>query len=107
MLINGPWKSVLNNLSTSHYEFNNVNQDGAELENCLKQLALAWDRYARIRGILIEKKVTGAMGNAIYAEIAIQYGFADNATASASFGEIDSAFGNGNASITQMLNRHL
>lgn len=93
-------------MATNHYDFNPSVQPGAELDNCLRQLANAWDRYTRLRGVLIAKKVVGGSGDAAYATIATQYGYADSATAALSFAEIDSAFG-GDAAITQMLDRHL
>lgn len=93
-------------MATNHYDFNRNTQPGSELYDCLKQMATAWDRYTRLRGVLIQEKVNGASGSAVYADIATRYGFTDSAMALASFAEIDSAFG-GDAAITQMLNRHL
>lgn len=96
-------------MSNNYYE----TQLGAEIKNILRNLATAWDAYARMRNVMIEQKDTAASGNAVYAYHASHYGYvgvdaaAQQAVAAASFSEIDSAFGNGNASITQMLSRHL
>lgn len=99
-------------MSNNHYDLSGTLQ-GIELVNSLKTLALAWDQFTRLRGVLVQRKDTSASGDAVFAEIAVTYGYEGvddaekQAKAAASFSEIDTAFSTANASITQMLNRHI
>lgn len=94
-------------MATNHYDYNRNVQPGAEQNDCLRQLSAAWDRFRHLRGLLITKKVIGGSGDTEFTAIATEYAYPDSATASAAFGQIDSAFGNGDAAITQMLDRLL
>lgn len=99
-------------MSDMHYELGNT-QAGRDAFNALQNLAAAWDRFTRLRGVLIQQKDNAETGDAVYAVIAERYDYAGGdtaakqAAANASFAEINSAFGAADAAITQMLNRHL
>lgn len=100
-----------------HYEVDETTKPGRDFMDTLRDLSKAWDRFTRLQGILIQKKITGANGNDQFTQIAVSYGYSGSDTgtgggttvdnAADSFAEIDSAFNAGNAAITQMLNRHL
>lgn len=100
-------------MSNNHYDVNINSYPASDLIDCLRQLANAWDRFSRRRGVLIQQKDTTAQGNAVFAEIAAIYNYSGvtdqdkQANAAASFAEIDSAFSGADAAITQMLDRHL
>lgn len=94
-------------MAASHYNFTSTSQAASDLRDCLRNLALAWDKYSRQRGVLVEKKDLAASGNAQYAALTTDYGYPTDAIAAASFAELDSAFGTANAAISQCLNRHL
>ena len=96
-----------------HYEVDETLKPARDMMDALRSLASAWDRITRLRGTLIQNKDADQSGNAVYAQNASRYGYsgadsaAQQANAAASFAEIDSAFGAGDAAITQILNRHL
>ena len=100
-------------MADSHYEFSQSGNAGADLFEAIKELGKAWDKITRQRGILIQSKDVGQSGDDAFASIATRYGYvgadaaAQKAAAAASFGELDSAFGNADAAVTQFLNRHL
>jgi hypothetical protein len=100
-------------MSDTHYELGNT-QAGRDAFNVLQNLANAWDRFTRLRGVLIQQKDNDQTGDAVFEAIADRYDYSTGeevavkqAAAAASFAEIDSAFGAADAAITQMLNRHL
>lgn len=101
-------------MSATHYDVTrNGNQASGDFIDAFRSLAMAWDKFTRLRGIMIQTKDNDASGNNVYAVIATNYGYAGadiaakNANAAASFAEIDSAFSNSDAAITQLLDRHL
>lgn len=97
----------------NHYDVDESLKPARDVMDTMRSLAASWDKLRRLRGVLIEQKDTDASGDAVFANIAVRYGYGgvDTATknteAAASFAQIDSAFGNADAAVTQMLNRHL
>lgn len=100
-------------MADTHYEVDETTKPGRDFMEAMRSLASAWDRFTRLRGVLIEQKDNSTTGDAVFAQIATRYGYegadaaAQQSAAAASFAEVDSAYGAGNAAITQMLNRHL
>lgn len=94
-------------MADSHFEVDETQKFGQEFKNIIRNLALSWDAFSRLRGSLIEMKDNAAAGEAVYAKLATRFGFGSNAAAHSSFSEIDSAYGNANAALIQCLNRHL
>lgn len=95
-------------MAYSHYEVSN-NQVSQVFMQTLRNLQSAWDALTHLRGSLLAQQD----GNGDFTSISNNYGYSSNAAgtaeqnAAASFAQIDSAWGNGNAAITQMLNEHL
>ncbi len=95
-------------MSYSHYEVSN-NAVSAIFMETLRNLQEAWDAFTHLRGSLLAQKDA----DNDYTSIASNYGYSTNAAgtsaqnAAASFAQIDSAWGNGNSAIVQMLNQHL
>lgn len=94
-----------------HYEPDETVKSGRDIMEAMRELSNAWNKFSRMRGVLVKKKLNEETGNDVYTQIAPSYLGADlaaqKANAAGSFGEIDSAFGAADAAITQMLNRHL
>lgn len=100
-----------------HYEVDETEKPGRDLMDTMRDLSKAWDKFTRLRGVMLQKKITGAAGNDQFTQVADSYGYSGIGTgtgagsavdnAADSFAEIDSAFNTGDAAITQMLNRHL
>jgi len=100
-------------MADTHYEVSSSLQAGQEFTNTMRALADSWEKFTRLRGILIQTKDTDAVGDLVYAPIVARYGYAGtdaaakNAAAAASFAEIDAAFGASNAALLQLVYRHL
>jgi hypothetical protein len=96
-------------MADTHYEVDRATVDGREFFDVMKNLRKAWTEFANLRGVMIASKLDATD----FTQVATRYGYsgadaaAKEANAEASFGEIDSAYGNGNAAIMQMLDRHL
>lgn len=96
-------------MAYSHYEVSESLKPGADLLKALRDLRNAWNQLRACRGQLIQKKD----GDTDFTSIVSLYGYAGadasakETNAQASFAEIDSAFSNSDAAITQMLDRHL
>lgn len=100
-----------------HYEVDESEKPGRDLMDALRDLGRAWEKFTRLHGVMLQKKITGAVGNDQFTQIADSYGYEGVGTgtgagsavdnAADSFAEIEAAFGAGDAAITQMLNRHL
>lgn len=100
-------------MADSHYEADETIPGGRNLMDIMRGLQAYWNRFRNLRDAIIQEKDGGASGNAQFAKPALLIGYvgadtaAKQAAAAASFGEIDSAFGAGDAAISQMLARHL
>lgn len=96
-------------MAYSHYEVDESLKPARDLMDALRKLQEAWDRVRAVRGRMIQQKDT----DTDFTSIAANYGYAgaDSAAketnAQASFAEIDSAFSNADAAVTQLLDRHL
>jgi len=96
-------------MAYSHYEVDETLKPARDLMGTLRDLRAAWQAFAAVRGCLIQQQD----GATDFTSIAANYGYAGadgtakEANAQGSFGEIDAAFGAGNAAIVQMLDRHL
>lgn len=99
-------------MSNTHYDVASLTPSSDFLD-ALRALAVAWDKFTRLRGVIIQTKDNAASGDAVYAPVVARFNYAGvdaatkNAVASASFNEIDSAFSVANAAVVQLLNRHL
>lgn len=96
-------------MAYSHYEVDENEKPGRDLMEALRKLRHAWDLFSAVRGQIIQQKDA----DTDFTSVAERFGYAGDdaaakeANAEASFGEINSAFGNADAAITQMLDRHL
>jgi hypothetical protein len=91
-------------MATTHYAMSRANAVSQEAWDTINGLAAAWDKFVRLRGVMVQTKDAAASGSAVYAAIAAAYGFADAASAQAAFTQIDTAFA-GDAAIQQMVNQ--
>ena len=96
-------------MAYSHYEVDETKKPARDLMDALRKLRNAWDLLAAVRGSMIQQKDDATN----FTSIAANYGYvgsdaaAKETNAQNSFAEIDSAFGNADAAVTQMLDRHL
>jgi hypothetical protein len=96
-------------MAYSHYEVDENKRPAKRLMDTMRKLRDAWNDLRALRGCMIQQKD----GDTDFTSIVSNYGYAGadatakEANAQASFAEIDSAFGAGDAAITQMLDRHL
>lgn len=94
-------------MADTHYDVDPTKPAGRMHKDVMRNLRKAWDDFANLREEIIQDRLGDGGQVSDYANVATRYGYDSTAEASASFGEIDSAFGGGNAAIDQMLNRHL
>lgn len=96
-------------MAYSHYDVDLNKKPGRQLLETMQALRNAWNQLRALRGSMIQQKDS----DTDFTSIAANFGYsgadasAKETNAQASFGEIDSAFGTGDAAITQMLDRHL
>lgn len=96
-----------------HYEVDEANKPGRDLMDAMRDIARAWDKLARVRGILIQSRTGDGTQASHYDQVAERYGYsgtdasAQQANAKASFEEIDGNWSTVNDKIQQMVNRHL
>ena len=96
-------------MAYTHYELDETLKPARDVMDTLRKLRQVWQEFTGVRGCLIAQKDS----DTDFTSIAANYGYAGadaaakETNAQASFAEIDSAFGNANAAIVQMLDRHL
>jgi hypothetical protein len=96
-------------MAYSHYEVDENKRPARALMDTMRRLREAWNQLRNLRGSMIQQKD----GESDFTTIVANFGYAGadgsakETNAQASFGEIDSAFGTGDAAISQLLDRHL
>lgn len=100
-------------MAYTHFEVDETLKPARDLMDTLRTLRSAWQNFTAVRGCLLQQLDDVAGKPTDLASVAKNYGYkgasadAQMENAKASFAEIDSAFGSGNAAIVQMLDRHL
>jgi hypothetical protein len=87
----------------THYGMDEASKPGRDAMEVFRKLRQVWAELKGLRGCIIQLKD----GASDFTTVASTYGYESEAEAEASFGEIDSAFSNADAAVTQMLDRHL